>query len=62
MGLIGTVVVIVVALLWATIKILNEYERGVVLTLGRYTSTKGPASCCCCRSSSRCCGSTCARS
>jgi regulator of protease activity HflC (stomatin/prohibitin superfamily) len=42
MGLIGTVVVIVVALLWATIKILNEYERGVVLTLGRYTSTKGP--------------------
>jgi regulator of protease activity HflC (stomatin/prohibitin superfamily) len=42
MGLIGTVVVITVALLWATIKILNEYERGVVLTLGRYTSTKGP--------------------
>ncbi len=42
MGLIGTVVVIIVVLLWATIKILNEYERGVVLTLGRYTSTKGP--------------------
>ena len=42
MGLMGTVVVIVLALLWATIKILNEYERGVVLTLGRYTSTKGP--------------------
>jgi regulator of protease activity HflC (stomatin/prohibitin superfamily) len=42
MGLIGTVVVVAVALLWATIKILNEYERGVVLTLGRYTSTKGP--------------------
>jgi len=42
MGLMGTVVVIVVALLWATVKVLNEYERGVVLTLGRYTSTKGP--------------------
>ena len=42
MGLMGTVVVIAVALLWATVKVLNEYERGVVLTLGRYTSTKGP--------------------
>ena len=42
MGLIGTVVVIAVALLWATVKVLNEYERGVCLTLGRYTSTKGP--------------------
>lgn len=29
-------------LLAAAIRILNEYERGVVFTLGRYTGTKGP--------------------
>ena len=28
--------------LFSAIKILNEYERGVVFTLGRYTGTKGP--------------------
>jgi regulator of protease activity HflC (stomatin/prohibitin superfamily) len=31
-----------VALLFSAFKVLNEYERGVVLTLGRYTGTKGP--------------------
>ncbi len=31
-----------VALLVSALKVLNEYERGVLLTLGRYTSTKGP--------------------
>lgn len=33
---------IVLLLLFAAIKILNEYERGVMFTLGRYTGTKGP--------------------
>ncbi|MCB2060341.1 MAG: slipin family protein [Novosphingobium sp.] len=28
--------------LWAAIKILREYERGVVFTLGRFTAVKGP--------------------
>jgi regulator of protease activity HflC (stomatin/prohibitin superfamily) len=27
---------------WAAIKILREYERGVVFTLGRFTGVKGP--------------------
>src|SRR5246500_2507869 len=31
-----------VAILYAAVKILREYERGVVFTLGRYTGTKGP--------------------
>jgi len=29
-------------LLFASIKVLNEYERGVTLTLGRFTGVKGP--------------------
>jgi regulator of protease activity HflC (stomatin/prohibitin superfamily) len=35
-------VVWVLALLFMSIKVLPEYQRGVVLTLGRYTGTKGP--------------------
>lgn len=35
-------VVIVVILVFSAIKVLNEYERGVIFTLGRYTGTKGP--------------------
>lgn len=35
-------VVIGVALLASAIKILNEYERGVVFTLGRFSGVKGP--------------------
>lgn len=35
-------VVVVVALLWAAIHILPEYERGVVLRLGRIQPLKGP--------------------
>jgi regulator of protease activity HflC (stomatin/prohibitin superfamily) len=30
------------ALLFSSVKVLKEYERGVTLTLGRYTGTKGP--------------------
>jgi regulator of protease activity HflC (stomatin/prohibitin superfamily) len=34
--------VILLAFLGSTIKVLREYERGVVFTLGRFTGTKGP--------------------
>jgi len=33
---------IALILLFSAIRILNEYERGVIFTLGRYTGTKGP--------------------
>ncbi|HAF95038.1 MAG: hypothetical protein A2X34_03155 [Elusimicrobia bacterium GWC2_51_8] len=35
-------VIIVIAVLFTSIKVLNEYERGVVLTFGRFTGVKGP--------------------
>jgi regulator of protease activity HflC (stomatin/prohibitin superfamily) len=41
-GLVGIIVLFVVIILISAIKILPEYQRGVVLTLGRYTGTKGP--------------------
>jgi regulator of protease activity HflC (stomatin/prohibitin superfamily) len=34
--------VILLFLLISAIRVLNEYERGVIFTLGRYTGTKGP--------------------
>ncbi len=37
-----TIVVLVVLLLANTIKILREYERGVIFTLGRFDKVKGP--------------------
>lgn len=37
-----TIVVILAFLLFNTIKILNEYERAVVLRLGRFTGIRGP--------------------
>jgi regulator of protease activity HflC (stomatin/prohibitin superfamily) len=41
-----TVIVVIAALalifIWSSIRILREYERGVVFTLGRYTGLKGP--------------------
>src|SRR5215469_14049470 len=36
------IVVLVLMILSQSIRILREYERGVVFTLGRYTGTKGP--------------------
>ena len=33
---------IVLFVAYSTIRVLREYERGVVFTLGRYTGTKGP--------------------
>src|SRR3979409_1066431 len=39
----GIIIVVVVAmLLFSAIKVLNEYERGVMLSLGRFTGIKGP--------------------
>jgi regulator of protease activity HflC (stomatin/prohibitin superfamily) len=39
---VGTVVVLIVLLLVNMIKILREYERGVIFTLGRFDKVKGP--------------------
>jgi len=36
------VVVLIILLMVSTFRVLNEYERGVMLTLGRFTGTKGP--------------------
>ncbi len=36
------VVILIVAILAMSIRILREYERGVVFTLGRFTGIKGP--------------------
>jgi regulator of protease activity HflC (stomatin/prohibitin superfamily) len=36
------VAIILIAIAYAAVRILREYERGVVFTLGRYTGTKGP--------------------
>jgi len=39
---VGTIVVLLVLLLANMIKILREYERGVIFTLGRFDKVKGP--------------------
>ncbi|MGM0518691.1 MAG: slipin family protein [Campylobacterota bacterium] len=36
------IVFIIIAILAASIRILKEYERGVIFTLGRFTGIKGP--------------------
>ncbi|MBA3599250.1 MAG: slipin family protein [Methylibium sp.] len=38
----GPLVALVLVLLVMSVRILREYERGVVFTLGRYTGVKGP--------------------
>jgi regulator of protease activity HflC (stomatin/prohibitin superfamily) len=38
----AAIILIVLAFLYYAIRILREYERAVVFTLGRYTGTKGP--------------------
>ena len=35
-------IIIIIVILFASIKVLNEYERGVTLTFGRFTGVKGP--------------------
>jgi regulator of protease activity HflC (stomatin/prohibitin superfamily) len=42
MAFVIAVVIIVIVLLFSAINVLNEYERAVVFTLGRYTGIKGP--------------------
>ena len=39
---VAIVAVLVLLLLVSAIRILREYERAVIFTLGRYTGTKGP--------------------
>jgi regulator of protease activity HflC (stomatin/prohibitin superfamily) len=41
-GFLAPLVLLVLIFLWAAIKILREYERGVIFTLGRFTGVKGP--------------------
>jgi regulator of protease activity HflC (stomatin/prohibitin superfamily) len=36
------IIVLVAFLLFSAVKVMNEYERGVMFTLGRFTGTKGP--------------------
>src|SRR5690349_19571640 len=38
----AVIAVLGLTFVWSSIRILREYERGVVFTLGRYTGTKGP--------------------
>src|SRR5438477_5626100 len=38
----SVIVIFVLAVLYSAVRILREYERGVIFTLGRYTGTKGP--------------------
>ena len=38
----AVIATLVVVILFSAVRILREYERGVVFTLGRYTGTKGP--------------------
>lgn len=42
MTAIFTIGALIIALLFSAIKILREYERGVIFTLGRFTGIKGP--------------------
>lgn len=35
-------IILIIVLLFSMVKILNEYERGVVLRLGKFNSVKGP--------------------
>ena len=37
-----TALVLIFSFLWSAVKILDEWERGVVLRFGRYISTRGP--------------------
>lgn len=41
-GLIVTLIIIVLLVIISGIRIVNQYERGIVLTLGKYSSTRQP--------------------
>jgi len=36
------IIIIAIVVAFSSIKVLNEYERGVILTFGRFTGVKGP--------------------
>ena len=42
MPFITAIVIILIVLVFSSIKVLNEYERGVMFTLGRFSGVKGP--------------------
>src|ERR1700719_4321964 len=42
MPFILVVIIFLGAVFFTTVKVLNEYERGVMFTLGRFTGIKGP--------------------
>ena len=42
MPFLTAIVIILIVLVFSSIKVLNEYERGVMFTLGRFTGIKGP--------------------
>ncbi|MBV9726617.1 MAG: slipin family protein, partial [Gammaproteobacteria bacterium] len=42
MPIVIAVVIVIIVLLFSAINVLNEYERAVVFTLGRFTGIKGP--------------------
>jgi regulator of protease activity HflC (stomatin/prohibitin superfamily) len=42
MGLSGIAIILLLIVLVSALRVLREYERGVVFTLGRFTSVKGP--------------------
>jgi len=42
MSFIGVLVLFLVFLLFSAVRVLREYERGVIFRLGRFTSSKGP--------------------
>ncbi len=39
---VAMLIFVFVVLIFTGLRVLNEYQRGVILTLGRYTGTKGP--------------------
>ena len=42
MEILGFVVLLLFVFVVTSVRVMREYERGIVYTLGRYTSTKGP--------------------
>ncbi|MGB9561939.1 MAG: SPFH domain-containing protein, partial [bacterium] len=42
MSPIGIIIVLALIILWSSIRVLREYERGVVFRLGRIVGAKGP--------------------
>ena len=42
LGIVAALVILALLVAAASVRILREYERGVVFTLGRFTGIKGP--------------------